>query len=571
MKLRATWLIVITAGFAGGWLAAESGADEAKPAEESKPAVEASAAESTPLDRQAEDEYYEILSLLVDTIDQVERNYVQKLSRRELVEAAIQGILHKLDPYSNYIAPEDITRFRTSVEAEFGGIGIQVTIEDGVLKVLSPLVGSPAYRAGIQAGDRIVAIEDETTDGLGMDDAVKKLKGEVGTDVRVKVLSPDQAEPRELTLKREMVHLETVLGDLRKSDDRWDYMLDPDRKIGYIRLSSFSRDTADELRQVLSELKNQGLRGLVLDLRFNPGGLLTSAVDVSDLFLSKGRIVSTSGRNIEEKVWEARAENDFEGFPLAVLVNRYSASSSEIVAACLQDHDRAVVIGERTWGKGSVQNVVELEGGKSALKLTTAGYMRPSGKNIHRFPDATEKDEWGVVPDDGYLVRFSDEELRDFLESRRQRDFIRRKKGATEALVAVNDMPPAKPADEKSEEPKPAAEAEQPAADSKADDAKPDDSKPADEEPAEKSEEPAKEKPAADEPSGEKPAEEKSDETDAKAEDDAKANDSDKPQADQPQAEPKSDAAKSDDKFEDRQLRKALDYIKNKLSEASGK
>jgi carboxyl-terminal processing protease len=395
-------------------------------------------------DKQAEREYYELFSLLVDTIDQVERNYVKKLSRRELVEAAIEGVLHKLDPYSNYIAPEDITRFRTSVENQFGGIGIQVTMEGGVLTILSPVVGSPAYREGLEAGDRILEIEGEPTLGKTIDDAVNKLKGEVGSQVKLTILSPKNTEPRQVTLTREMIHLETVLGDVRADDDRWNFVIDPANKIGYIRLTGFGRDTAAELRQTLGQLTHQGLRGLILDLRFNPGGLLTSAIEVSDLFVSEGVIVSTEGRNVEPRVWTARAEDTLGDFPLAVLVNRYSASSSEIVAACLQDHKRAVIVGERTWGKGSVQNVVELEGGRSALKLTTASYKRPSGKNIHRFPGASEKEEWGVVPDEGFVVKLNDDELRRLVEYRRARDIVRRKTAKKPDQLAVHvENPPA--------------------------------------------------------------------------------------------------------------------------------
>jgi carboxyl-terminal processing protease len=419
-------------------------------AEESKPPASA-APDSADPSRQSQDEYYELFSLLVDTIDQVERNYVQKLSRRDLVEAAIGGILHKLDPYSNYIAPEDITRFRTSVENQFGGIGIQVTLDGTALKIVTPLVGSPAYRAGLHAGDRITEIEGESTEGLSIDEAVKKLKGEIGSQVRLAVQSPGQP-PRPVTLTREMVHLETVLGDVRSDDDQWNYLIDAGEKIAYIRLTGFSRDTAAELRQTLCKLKNDGMRGLILDLRFNPGGLLSSAIEVSDLFVSEGTIVSTEGRNTEPRVWKAHAEDTFEGFPLAVLVNRFSASSSEIVAACLQDHKRAVILGERTWGKGSVQNVVELEGGRSALKLTTASYKRPSGKNIHRFPQASEKDEWGVVPDEGFALRLSDDELEQLIEYRRQRDVVRPKRDAQDTQQVAANVPskppvePAKPA-----------------------------------------------------------------------------------------------------------------------------
>ena len=210
------------------------------------------------------------------------------------------------------------------------------------------------------------------------------------------------------------------------------------------------------------ELKNQDIKGLVLDLRFNPGGLLTSAIEVSDLFISEGRIVSTEGRNSEARVWDAHAPGTFDGFPMAVLVNRYSASASEIVAACLQDHQRAIVIGERTWGKGSVQNVIEMEGGKSALKLTTAGYKRPNGKNIHRFPDASEKDEWGVAPNDGFDDKLSNGEMRTLIAVRHDRDIVHAKR--TNAIAAAIASGGDKPGTDNAGEDPPAAVA--PAAES---------------------------------------------------------------------------------------------------------
>src|SRR5262249_7411982 len=187
---------------------------------------------------------------------------------------------------------------------------------------------------------------------------------------------------------------------------------------------AFSRETTAELRRALAQLEKEGLKGLIVDLRFNPGGLLSTAIEVSDLFIADGRIVSTKGRNTPERVWDAEKEGTYEGFPMAVLVNHYSASASEILSACLQDHKRAVIIGERTWGKGSVQNVVELEGGKSALKLTTASYHRPSGKNIHRFPDAKEGDEWGVMPNEGFQVKLSEEQMVRLIRERRRRDIL---------------------------------------------------------------------------------------------------------------------------------------------------
>jgi carboxyl-terminal processing protease len=393
-------------------------------AKQKKPTLDAEAR------KKAEQEYFELYLSLADTLDQVERNYVKPIDRRELMEAAIKGMLTKLDPYSSYIGPEEISGFRTSVESQFGGVGIQVTVDGGQLKVISPLVGTPAYRAGVQAGDRITKIEGETTRNLSLEDAVKKLKGEIGTAVTLTLQHPFSGKEETVTLNRENVHVDTVLGDSRNRDDSWNFMLDPEKKIGYIRITAFSRDTDSDLKKALEKLKQQKVRGLVLDLRFNPGGLLTAAVAISDLFVDEGRIVSTKGRNTDERVWDATKGWKFDKVPIVVLVNRYSASASEILSACLQDHDRAVIIGERTWGKGSVQNVVELEAGNSALKLTTATYTRPNGHNIHRFPDAKESDEWGVKPNDGMEVKLNASEMADLMADRHDRDIVPAKEKA---------------------------------------------------------------------------------------------------------------------------------------------
>ena len=373
---------------------------------------------------QPKDDYYELYKLLADTVDQVDRNYVKEVDRRELIEAAIRGVMNKLDPYSAYIGPEELAQFRSSVDNEFGGIGIHVSVDDGDLKVLSPIYGTPAYRAGIQAGDRIVEIEGKSTEGIQPDDAIRWMKGAEGTKVSITVVHAGKTKREKFTLTRERVHVETVLGDRRKADDHWEFMYDEKGQIGYIRISAFSQETAKELRAALEDLKRRKVRGLVLDLRFNPGGLLRSAIEVSNLFISSGRIVSTKGRNTPERVWDAHGSAIFEGVPMVILVNHYSASASEIVSACLQDHKRAVVMGERTWGKGSVQNIIELENGRSALKLTTAAYKRPSGKNIHRFPNSKDKDEWGVMPDLGYELGLNEHETHELLVDRRNRDII---------------------------------------------------------------------------------------------------------------------------------------------------
>jgi carboxyl-terminal processing protease len=384
--------------------------------------------------KQEQQEYYELYKSFADAVDQVERNYVKGVNRRELFEAAIRGMLSKLDPHSNYISPEDIDRFKTSVESQFGGIGIQVGMEGGQLKVISPLVGTPAYKAGVQAGDRILEIDGKSTEGItNLEDAVVKLKGEAGTSVMLTILHLGSRTPEKVTITREVVHVQTVLGDRRKADDSWDFMLDVEKRIGYIRVTGFSRDTAHDLEMAIKELENQKVRGLILDLRFNPGGLLTSAIEIADLFVTEGRIVSTAGRNSVERTWDARKPGTYEGFPMAILVNRYSASASEIVSACLQDHKRAVIVGERTYGKGSVQNVVELENGKSAMKLTTAGYLRPSGKNIDREVAKDQgSEEWGVRPDEGFEVRLGDGEMTRLYRERQRRDIVQSHKSGDE-------------------------------------------------------------------------------------------------------------------------------------------
>jgi carboxyl-terminal processing protease len=445
-------------------------------------------AQGAPVDKsadKAQDDYYELYKVLIDTMDQVERNYVKEVDRRELIEAAVRGVLEKLDPYSSYISPDEIDRFRANVESEFGGIGIQVSVDGGQLKVISPLVGTPAYRAGLMAGDRIVEIDGKPCDGLTIDEAVRRLKGPENTSVALTVIHAGRATKETITVTRERIRVDTVLGDRRKDDDSWDFMLKPDAGIAYIRLTGFSRETAKDLRKAMEQLEKENLRGLIVDLRFNPGGLLTSAIDVSDLFISSGRIVSTQGRATPERIWDARRKGTFEGFPMVLLVNRYSASASEIVAACLQDHQRAIVLGERSWGKGSVQNVIELENGSAALKLTTAAYRRPNGKNIHRFDDAKDEDEWGVMPDKGFEIKLGDSEMIALVQERRRRDIVAPKEPASKPdaeTVAESgsekETPAAKP-DERSQakpngeakphaEPKmPDATSDKPAADAK--------------------------------------------------------------------------------------------------------
>ncbi len=366
---------------------------------------------------QVEPDDYELMKMFVDAVDEVQRNYVEPISRRELMEAAIEGVLSKLDTYSDYIAPEDVDDFQKDVDAEFGGIGIHVEMRSGALTVISPLRGSPGESSGLRPDDVILEIDGFPATDKPLDDSIKRMKGRLGTDVVLKVRHRDGTE-QTLTVTRAKIQVETVVSHSRNADGSWDWTIDDQFKIGYVRIISFSGHTPKELEAALKELQADGMRGLILDLRFNPGGLLPAAIEVADLLLSKGRIVSTSGRNADSRTWDAKKAGTYEGFPLVVLVNHFSASASEIVSACLQDNHRATVIGTRTWGKGSVQKVIELPG-RSAMKLTTSSYLRPNGKNIHRAKNATEDDEWGVQPDQGMEVKLSRDQMRRVLEFHR--------------------------------------------------------------------------------------------------------------------------------------------------------
>src|SRR5690349_21718964 len=367
------------------------------------------------------DRDYELVRLLVDVLHEVRHKYVVDVSperERKLVEDMINGGLDRLDPHSQYINPHDYKQFDKHSEGKFGGVGIQVGYDrqkGGQLTVISPMAGTPAYEAGVLAGDVILKIDGKATDSVRMSEAVDMIQGEPGSKVVLTVTREGLAELLDIPITRAVIQVPSVLGDLRRADNpkQWDYFVDKKYGIGYVRLVSFSKTSAAELRAVVEGLEKDGVRGFVLDLRNNPGGLLRAAVEISDLFLTDGVIVSTRGRNHKDEVYRARPDGTLltggdagRPVPMVVLINKYSASASEIVAAALQDHKRAAVIGERSYGKGSVQNIILLENDTSALKLTTASYIRPSGKNIHRFPDKKDfesahidPDEWGVKPD----------------------------------------------------------------------------------------------------------------------------------------------------------------------------
>jgi carboxyl-terminal processing protease len=410
------------------------------------------------------DRDYELVRLVVDVLHEVRNQYVVDVSperQRQLVEDMINGGLERLDPHSGYINARDYKQFDSRSEGKFGGVGIHVGFDPdnrGMLTVVSPIPGTPAYEAGVLAGDVIRKIDDKPTDSMLMSEAIDRIQGEPGTKVKLTLLRKGAKEPLDFTLTRAIIKVQSVLGDQRKPDTKeWDYFHDKKERIAYVRLVQFTRTTAQELRGVLEGLEKDEVRGLVLDLRNNPGGLLRAAVEVADLFLTDGVIVSTKGRNKDPEVFRAKDEGTLllghgKPVPMVVLINKYSASASEIVAAALQDHKRAVVVGERSYGKGSVQNIIMLENNSSALKLTTASYWRPSGKNIHRFPDKKDfaaakidPDEWGVQPSPGMEVKLKDEERIDYLIWRNDRDVVR----------AGAKAKPKEPAKDKDGKPKP--------------------------------------------------------------------------------------------------------------------
>ncbi|MBD3367678.1 MAG: PDZ domain-containing protein [Candidatus Eisenbacteria bacterium] len=318
------------------------------------------------------------LDLFNDALAKVEGTYVEEVDSQQIMYGAIRGMLSSLDPYSMFLDEESFEEFQVTTEGEFGGLGIQITVRDGVLTVVSPIEGTPAYDLGILSGDRIIAIEEESTRGITVDEAIEKLRGEPGTDVDITIRREGVEEPLDYTVTREIIRIDSV-----------PYAFMMDDGVGYVRISRFSRTTAEELRESLGQLRDQGMERLVLDLRSNPGGLLSQAVDVTDVFLETGElIVSTKGRISEQnQEFHARTPAMFDrGFPIVVLINGGSASASEILAGAIQDWDRGLVVGTTSFGKGSVQTLMRLRPLTKgcAMKITTAKWYIASGRAIEK-------------------------------------------------------------------------------------------------------------------------------------------------------------------------------------------
>ena len=315
---------------------------------------------------------YELLNLFGDVMEKTKSSYVEEVTDKKLIESAINGMLSALDPHSSYLDAKSFKYMTEQTKGKFGGLGIEVTMEAGVVKVVSPIDGNPAQKAGIKPGDYITAIDGQQVMGMTLDEAVNKMRGKLGTKVKLTIRRPNE-KPFDVTLKRDEIKIQSVKDDI-KSDD-----------VIYVRISSFNEEVDEIVAKSVAKAQkklNNKVKGLVLDLRNNPGGLLDQAIAVSDLFLDKGEIVSTRSRNEEDNIKYSAKEGDIlNGLPIVVMINDGSASASEIVAGALQDHKRAVILGEKSFGKGSVQTLIPLAN-YGAMRLTTARYYTPSGRSI---------------------------------------------------------------------------------------------------------------------------------------------------------------------------------------------
>jgi len=378
---------------------------------------------------------YKLVRSVVDVLAEVDKNYVRELTddeKKKLVEDMIHGGLSKLDPHSTYFNEEELNQFASDTEGKFGGIGAYLSLHPQlqILMIESPMVGTPAFEAGLQSGDIIYKIDGETTENMRVDEARGKIKGDAGTKVVLSILRIGTTKLEDVSLTRAQIKIHAVRGFVRDPNDvtKWDFLADKENNIAMIRLSAFNENTGEEVKAAVLEAEKAGAKAMILDMRNNPGGLLSQAIFVSDLFLTSGRIVSTKDRTGTGRKWEAKKDGTIFGErPMAVLVNSESASASEIVAAALQDNGRAAIVGERSYGKGSVQKIFELSDRKSAVKLTAEVWLTPNGRNIHRWPTSKDTDEWGVTPDTGLDVKLTSEDRRQHMLVLNQLDKIKPK------------------------------------------------------------------------------------------------------------------------------------------------
>jgi carboxyl-terminal processing protease len=332
----------------------------------------------------------------------IEDNYIDTVQSQDLFVAAMQGMIEKLDPFSEFIPPQRYTEFHSVIEQRFGGIGIQIEGPPAVprLTVVTPIPNTPAYRAGILAGDTILEINGRSTEGLTAVDSLKIMRGPIDTSVELLVQRLNSTERFRVQLSRADIEVDSLYGDRIQEDSTWNYFLEEEPNFAYIRISLFGERTAAEFKAALDSIAGRA-QALIIDLRFNPGGILPAAVELCDALIDSGVIVRTKGRRSSfDTAFRASPKQRIDkSLPIVVLINGDSASASEILAGCLQDHGRAKIAGSRSYGKGTVQQIFELENGRSAIKFTTARFLRPSYKNIHRTEGMTEEQDWGIRPD----------------------------------------------------------------------------------------------------------------------------------------------------------------------------
>jgi len=349
----------------------------------------------------AEEDIYKKIDLFSEVLDKVNKEYVEEINQSEAMDAAINGVLQFLDPYSSYMSPKMFKEMQTETSGEFGGLGIEVGMEAGVVKVISPIDNSPAYRVGVKAGDYIVKINNKQVQGKSLTEAVELMRGPVGSGIEITVRRRGVKKSLIFNITREIIKIASVKAKIIETN------------LGYIRLTSFNENSADQIKEKIKELKqNKKIEKYILDLRNNPGGLLSQAIKISDFFLNNGEIVSTKSRKKKEnRKWFARKGDIIDGETLIVLINYGSASAAEIVAGALKDHKRAILIGEKSFGKGSVQSVIPLNN-KGAIRLTISKYYLPSGKSIS---------EVGITPD--IEITESSEDFRMNTKTDNQLDF----------------------------------------------------------------------------------------------------------------------------------------------------
>jgi carboxyl-terminal processing protease len=338
---------------------------------------------------------FRFVRTLVDIYRQVGTNYVEDIKVDELQQAAINGMLDALDPHTLYVPPDKQEAFNDGLDGNFKGVGIKLNMDPkGQIEIVTPIDDSPAWEAGVRPGDVLIKVDGESVENKRIEQVIPKIQGALGTKVTL-TLRRRGDEVVDLTMERREFVVPMVKGFSRNADNSWNFWADRSARIGYLRLTQFTPDTAEKIRATVEQLLKDGMQGLVLDLRFNPGGRLEEAKQIIDMFISKGTIVSVKGRNRPQQVEIAQAEGTLPDFPMVVLVNEHSASASEVVAGSLRDNKRATVVGARTYGKGSVQEVIPLDANAGELKLTVAYWYLPSGELVQRLKDA---EKWGVEP-----------------------------------------------------------------------------------------------------------------------------------------------------------------------------